>query len=111
MKLALARPLPDSRPDNVVHLRRNVVSLHGHTGDLPDFAEFARAQIANARITLGQTHEEFAATLADHLNWPPSAAAVRGWEGCATPPGDAVLAAQFLAQVHACDLVHEEVNP
>lgn len=111
MKLALARPLPSGRPDNVVQLRRTVVSLHRYTDDLPDFAELARAQITNARVTLGQTYEEFAATLADHLDWPPSAVAVRGWEYRATPPGDAVLAAQFLAQAHACDLVQEEVRP
>ncbi len=80
--------MPDAKPNNVIPFRR-----HG------DFAELARKEIAAARKAPGQDAGAFAALLGEHLTWEPTAAAVRGWETTAVPPGDVVLAAQYLARI------------
>ncbi len=80
--------MPDAKPNNVIPFRR-----HG------DFADLARAELATARKALGHDASTFAALLGEHLTWEPTAAAVRGWETTAVPPGDAVLAAQYLARI------------
>ncbi|WP_327009654.1 hypothetical protein OHA72_21955 [Dactylosporangium sp. NBC_01737] len=81
--------------------------LHARTGtgvglprmaDRPDLAVTARGQVAAARATLGQTCEEFAATLAPLLGWAPSPHTVDAWERIAVPPGDVLLAAGLAAQ-------------
>lgn len=85
-----------SMPENATP--SNVVSLRRHASYRPDMAGLAREQIAAARARLGQTVEEFAVTLAGHLTWAPSPAVILGWESTATPPGDVLLAAQFVSQ-------------
>lgn len=82
--------MPDAQPSNVIPFRR-----HG------DFAELARKEITAARKALGHDAGAFAALLGEHLTWEPTAAAVRGWETTAVPPGDVVLAAQYLARIAA----------
>ncbi|MEV8510817.1 hypothetical protein [Dactylosporangium sp. NPDC051484] len=93
----------DGKPDNVIPLRRNATYR-------PDFAALAREQIVSARSLLGQTVEEFAATLGQFLTWFPTPEAVRGWESAATPTGDALVAAQFLSRATAGDLLRMEVK-
>lgn len=80
--------MPDGQQSNVIPFRR-----HG------DFAALARTEIAAARKALGLGAGEFAALLGEHLTWEPTAAAVRGWEATAVPPGDVVLAAQYLTRI------------
>ncbi|MGI5247618.1 DUF5919 domain-containing protein [Dactylosporangium sp. CA-139066] len=80
--------MPDATPNNVIQLRRR-----------HDFASSARNTITAVRRVLEQTEGQFAATLAEHLGWTPTSAAVRGWETTgAVPPGDVLLAAQHLAR-------------
>lgn len=82
--------MPDATPSNVIPFRR-----HG------DFATLARTEIAAVRKALNLGAGEFAVLLGEHLTWEPTAAAVRGWEATAVPPGDVVLAAQYLARITA----------
>lgn len=86
----------------------SVVSLHGRASYRPDLSELARNQIAAARRAKNLSLEEFAGFLSTMLDWNVTPEALESWETTATPPGDALVAAELIVRQTAPGLTDGE---
>jgi hypothetical protein len=86
-----------------------VVSIGVRGNYRPDFKQLASARVAAARQKLALSAADFAAHLSDQLRWHVAADTVERWEGGATPPADALLAADAVGA--AADYPVEAVTP
>lgn len=75
-----------------------VIDLRQRAGFRPDIAGMAREQMVNARRRLGLSEADFADRLSAMLGWTPSPEVIESWETSVVPPGDALVAANFIVQ-------------
>lgn len=76
---------------------RSITDLRTRSRYQPDCAALARNRIAAARAAARLSPSEFAAMLSDLLGRPIAASKVIAWETSATPPGDALIAADTVS--------------
>src|SRR5450631_2196915 len=78
-----------------------VVDLRMARGRRFDAASAARERFARYRRTAGLSPAAFAEALMEILGWSLEPEAITAWESTGAPPGDILLAAEFVTQQHA----------